>query len=146
MLPPPQQPPLPPPQQPPLPPPQQPPLSSYDTIRVQLSTHALNDFMSGHLSESLKRELMILRVQKRRELTEFYDVAVTIVQNEKLADWIEQLNPTMIPEDVRREAYQGATFIDDNNPHTLSHTLSHTQQKAMVSVCVNADELPSAPV
>ena len=68
-----------------------------------LSEGAYFYFSSDTLSERLKRELMILRIQKGRNLSDFVKQAEA--KNAfAVASWIDHLNPGEFPMDIRRAA------------------------------------------
>jgi hypothetical protein len=68
-----------------------------------LTPSACTDFCTDNLSETLKRELMILRVQKGRDLNELVKEAVQ--KNSLLvARWIGHLYPGDIPLEIRQAA------------------------------------------
>ena len=68
----------------------------------ELSPSALLDIRIGHLSQSLKEELMLLRIQKGRDLTEFVKYAEQCEQAE-VADWIHKMNPCDFPQWIREK-------------------------------------------
>ena len=85
-------------------------VDNYEAVRQKLSPISFNEFLAGNMSESLLHDLMIVRTREKRDLREFIALAKQRRRPE-LASWLERLNPTTIPPEVRREAYQGSTFV-----------------------------------
>lgn len=83
---------------------------NYEAVRQKLSPISFNEFLAGNMSESLLHDLMIVRTREKRDLRDFIALAKQR-RHPELASWLEQLNPTTIPPEVRREAYQGSPFV-----------------------------------
>lgn len=111
-----------------------------EQVRSVLTPIAFKDFISGTLSERLKYEIMIYRVRQKRDLTEFIKFSKQR-KNPQIALWIENLNPTNIPEDIRREAYQqqGRINFDRDNDSDILNPNPNPNPNTIVSV------LPTAP-
>ena len=82
----------------------QPPVFPAEEVAKHLSPLALNDFRTGNLTDALKEELMITRVQLARNLTEFVKYADQLHHME-LAEYIERMNAAAIPPEIHRKAH-----------------------------------------
>ena len=70
------------------------------TLKIALSEGAYADVCTNTLSERVKRELMILRIQKGRDLSDLAKEA-TELQAFAVAQWIDHLYPGDIPITIR---------------------------------------------
>ena len=75
-----------------------PPVSPREYVQSKLSEEAYNDFHLGILSDTLKKELIHLRMSEGRDLVECIRYAENIHQAD-LAHFIAQLNPTQLVAD-----------------------------------------------
>jgi hypothetical protein len=68
-----------------------------------LSEKAYTDFCFDNLTEELKKELMILRIRRGRNLSEY----IRFAQNHNsftIATWIDHMNPGEFPKEIHEEA------------------------------------------
>ncbi len=75
-----------------------------EVVTRELTPESLIDFRNGNLSNTLKDEIMLLRIQKGRDLTEFVKYA-EICEQAELAHWLHNLNPLDIPPEIHRRAH-----------------------------------------
>ena len=73
------------------------------TLQTVLSQEAYENLCSDSLTEKLRRELMILRIQIGADLTGFAEQANSL-QAPHVARWIQNLFPGDIPNEIRQAA------------------------------------------
>lgn len=77
-----------------------PPISK--TMKNEMTAQSLQDILSGNLTDSLKEELMTIRMKKGRDLLEYFRYADECNQPE-IADWIYRMNPCDFPRHIREK-------------------------------------------
>jgi hypothetical protein len=82
-------------------------LSPEEEVTKRLTGQSLLDFKAGNLTDTLKEELMVLRVREGRNLTEFGTYANEL-NHDAIADFIEHMNITTFPSEIHRKAYRAA--------------------------------------
>lgn len=73
-----------------------------DSVREELSVQSLNDLHFGILSETLKDELMTIRMKKACDLVDYIRYAERCNQP-GIADWIYKMNPCDFPRHIREK-------------------------------------------
>jgi hypothetical protein len=94
------------------------PMTEYTRRRAtekvnKLPTSIRHDFERGLLTEQLKQELMLLRIEAESELTD-YALMADSHNHHTLASWIRDLNPETFPPDIKeycREIREGTYKI-----------------------------------
>lgn len=76
---------------------------AYTIARQELTSEALRDLRDGTLSDTLMEELMILRIKKGQNLTNYIEYAQTR-ELQEMANWITNLNPGAIPREIHEKA------------------------------------------
>lgn len=77
--------------------------SSSQSVSLELTEQSYANFCFDILSDELKKELMILRLQKGRNLTEYVQVAQQ-KNASTVATWIDHMNPGEFPVEIRHAA------------------------------------------
>jgi hypothetical protein len=72
-------------------------------IIKELSEKAYADFCFDNLTDTLKHELMVLRIRKGKNLTDFVKLAERRNAVE-VANWIDRMNPGEFPKEIHQEA------------------------------------------